>query len=187
MRSYRRSWYDNEFWNWSASSDRNADVLFTQIYMNTNTVLTHLPLELHICISESGQQCFRQLLVAYSAPSHYLKQCWVIVNWNLSMLRNNLQWNFNQNTVLFIHENASENIVCKMVAILSRGRWVNRNPTIHKSYYDIIQYNTSFHIAYSTQKELMTSCYKAQKAGNPNLVLINEPWTWRCKYIPVPL
>ena len=33
--------------------------------------------------------------------------------------------NFNQNTTLFIHENASENIVCEMAAILSRGRWVN--------------------------------------------------------------
>ena len=31
--------------------------------------------------------------------------------------RNKLQWNF--------HQNASENIVCEMPAILSRGRWVN--------------------------------------------------------------
>ena len=30
-----------------------------------------------------------------------------------------------QNTKLFIHENASENIVCEMSAILSRGRLVN--------------------------------------------------------------
>ena len=29
------------------------------------------------------------------APSHYLNQCWVIVNWTI---RNKLQWNFNQNT-----------------------------------------------------------------------------------------
>ena len=36
-------------------------------------------------------------------PSHYLNQCWCIVNWNL---RNKLKWNFNQNTILFIHENA---------------------------------------------------------------------------------
>ena len=32
------------------------------------------------------------------------------------------QWNFYQNTNIFIHENASENIVCEMVVILSRGR-----------------------------------------------------------------
>ena len=56
-----------------------------------------------------------------SAPSHYLNQCWVIVNWTLG---NKFQWNFNQNTKLFIHENASENVVCEMAVILSRGKWV---------------------------------------------------------------
>ena len=76
----------------------------------------------HICVSESGQQWFTQWLVAYSAPSHYLNQCWVIVNWTL---RNKLQWNFNQTTKFFIHVNASENVVCEMAAILSRGWWVN--------------------------------------------------------------
>ena len=39
-------------------------------------------------------------------------------------LRNKLQWNFNQNTQLFIHGNAYKNIVCVMAAILSWGRWV---------------------------------------------------------------
>ena len=38
---------------------------------------------------------------------------------------NKLQWNFNQNTKLFIEENASHNIVCEMATILSKGRWVN--------------------------------------------------------------
>ena len=37
----------------------------------------------------------------------------VFVNWTL-------QWNFNQSIKFFIQENASENIVCKMAAILSR-------------------------------------------------------------------
>ena len=37
-----------------------------------------------------------------------------------------LQWNFNRNTKLFIHENASESIVPKMAAILTMGQWVNR-------------------------------------------------------------
>ena len=47
-----------------------------------------------------------------------------IVNWTL---RNKLRWNFNQTTKLFIHENASENIVCEKAAILSRGKWVNES------------------------------------------------------------
>ena len=34
---------------------------------------------------------------------------------------NKFQLNINQNTTLFIHENASENIVCQKAAILSRG------------------------------------------------------------------
>ena len=53
--------------------------------------LIHLPLVPHICISKSGQHWFRHWLVAYSAPSHYLNQCWIIVNWTL---RNKLLWNF---------------------------------------------------------------------------------------------
>ena len=56
-------------------------------------ILTHLPLVPHICVSQSGQHWFRKWLFAYSAPSHYLNQCWVIVNWTL---RNKFQWNFNQ-------------------------------------------------------------------------------------------
>ena len=45
-----------------------------------------------------------------------------IVNWTL---RNKLQWNFKQNTRLFINKNAFENIVCEIAVILSRERWVN--------------------------------------------------------------
>ena len=43
-------------------------------------------------------------------------------------LRKKRQWNFNRNIKLFIHENASENIVCEMAAILSRGRLVLISP-----------------------------------------------------------
>ena len=56
------------------------------IPMSLHHHLTHLPLVQHICVSESGQQWFRWWLVIYSGPSHYLNQCWVIVNWTL---RNN--------------------------------------------------------------------------------------------------
>ena len=53
--------------------------------------------------------------------NHDLNQCWGYVNWNL---RNKLQWNFYLNTKLFIHKNASENTICEMTSIFSRGRWV---------------------------------------------------------------
>ena len=75
----------------------------------------------HICGSEWCQHCLRKLLIACSAPSHYLNQCWVLVNWKL---RNKLQWNFNQ-IYFFAHKIASESIIYEMAAILSRGTWVN--------------------------------------------------------------
>ena len=43
--------------------------------------LTHLPLVPPISISWSDGLWFRWWLVAYSAPSHYMNPCWVIVNW----------------------------------------------------------------------------------------------------------
>ena len=63
-------------------------------------------------------------LVAWSAPSHYLNQCWNIVN---RTIRNKKQWNFYLNSNIFVHENAYENVVWKMVAILSRPECVNRS------------------------------------------------------------
>ena len=67
--------------------------------------LTNLPVVTHICISESGQHWLREWLVAYSAPSHCLNQCWIIVNWTL---RNKRQWNLNLNKQISIHENVPE-------------------------------------------------------------------------------
>ena len=46
----------------------------------------------------------------------------MIVNWTP---RNKLLWNFNWNSNIFIHENVFESVVCEMVVILSRGRWVS--------------------------------------------------------------
>ena len=45
-----------------------------------------------------------------------------IINWALS---NKLQWNFNRNSCIFIPENAFENVVWKMAAILSRSQCVS--------------------------------------------------------------
>ena len=40
---------------------------------------------------------------------HYLNQFWNIVNWTF---KNKLQWNFDQNSYIFIQENAFEYVVC---------------------------------------------------------------------------
>ena len=63
----------------------------------------------------TNHHCFRQWLVAWQAPSHYLNQCWNIVNWTL---RNKLQSNCIRNSYSIIQENAFENVVWKMAAIL---------------------------------------------------------------------
>ena len=59
-------------------------------------------------------------------PSHYLNQCWYIINWTLG---HKLQWNLNPNLYIFIQEfqNAFENGVWKMVSILSQPQYVDMN------------------------------------------------------------
>ena len=51
-----------------------------------------------------------------TTSTHYLNQCWIIVNW---VLRYKLQWQFHPNTNLFIEEYAFENGVCKMLNVLT--------------------------------------------------------------------
>ena len=86
--------------------------------LNIICPITHLPLVPHTCVCESGQHWLRSWLVAYSAPSHFLNQCWVFFNWTL---RNEFQSKFNQNTKFFSHENGSANMVWEMAANLFRG------------------------------------------------------------------
>ena len=59
--------------------------------------------------------------------SHYLNQCWNIVNWTLS---NKLQWNFNRNSNIFIQENALENVVCKKTSILTSPQCIKMNTQV---------------------------------------------------------
>ena len=75
-------------------------------------------------------------LVGWSAPSHYLNQCWNIVNWNLT---NKLQLNLKRNSYIFIQENAFEN-VCEMAAILSRPKCVSppRGGPVYIRYQNVV-------------------------------------------------
>ena len=67
-------------------------------------------------------------------PSYYLNQHWPVVNWTL---RNKLQWNWNRNTKLFIHENAFES-----VAILFWGDELSSFHSYRGSWYhdDVIKW-----------------------------------------------
>ena len=70
--------------------------------------------------------CISKLTIVGSdtglSPSHYLNQCQDIV---YRTLTNILQWNFNRNSYIFIQENAYENAIWKMEALLSRPQCVN--------------------------------------------------------------
>ena len=80
--------------------------------------------ETHICITKLGHHWFRKWLVTSSVPSHYLNQCWIIVNW---MHGNIFQWNLNHNKTLFITKSIFENVVFKMLAIWSWPQCVKLN------------------------------------------------------------
>ena len=59
---------------------------------------------------------------------------WNIIEWCLG---NKLQWNINRRQYIFIQENASENVVCRMVSISSRPQWINQKlspPPLHVSF-----------------------------------------------------
>ena len=49
----------------------------------------------------TGSSLVQIMACPCSPPSHYLNQCWNIVNWTF---RNKLQWHFNRNSNIFIQE-----------------------------------------------------------------------------------
>ena len=95
--------------------------MIRRVTVKCPTFLTHWSRVTHICISKVGHNWFRQWLVACSVPSHYLNQCWNIINLTLKI---KIQLNVKWNSYIIIQENAFENVICKMAAILSRPRRV---------------------------------------------------------------
>ena len=136
----RRSWYVLIFMMGILTLVRYALYIDTDsgraslhgVQMNTMKVHCILWWHCHYCINSlrpsdaymrqwSNHRWFIWWLVAWSAPSHYLNQWWIIVNWTLG---NKFQWNFNRNSNIFIHENAFENVVCNIASISSRPQCV---------------------------------------------------------------
>ena len=67
----------------------------------TEKTLTHCGQASHVCIIKLSHHWFREWLVTWPAPGHYLDQCLNSVNEILGKI---FQWNFNQNTTIFIIE-----------------------------------------------------------------------------------
>ena len=70
-------------------------------------------------------------------------------------IRNKLQWNFNRNSYILIQENAFENVVCDMVAIMSRPQSINMVPRCTYFclliFYLLPIHNFPFHSKYFTK------------------------------------
>ena len=105
----------NEFFRFQSEIRR------TLRYINCTHVFTRWGRVTHKCICKLTITGSDNGFVVWTAPSHYLNQCWNIVNWTLE---NKFQWNLNHNSNLFIQENAFENIVCEIASILSRPQCV---------------------------------------------------------------
>ena len=84
------------FWIRMWKSQENAfDVSANGGHCAQTSVLTHWGQVMHICVSVINHHWFRWWLVARSVPSHYLNQCWFIINWTLG---NKFQCNLNENS-----------------------------------------------------------------------------------------
>ena len=81
-----------------------------------HALLTHFPLVTHVCVSkliiigsDNGSSPVRRQAIIRTI-------CWNIVNWKR---RNKFQWNQMRNSYIFSQEDACENVVWKLAAILS--------------------------------------------------------------------
>ena len=81
--------------------------------------LSHLPLVLHIIYASWTGSTLVRIMACHLGGTGILNQCWNIVNWTL---RNKSLWNFNQNSYIFIQENAFENVVCNMWRAFCPGK-----------------------------------------------------------------
>ena len=92
-------------------------------YADSPKALTHWGRVTHICVSKPVNYPSLLQIMDCRLASHYLNQCWNIVNWTIG---NKPQWNFSLNSGIFIEENAFQSVVCDVAAILSRPQYVNR-------------------------------------------------------------
>ena len=65
--------------------------------------------------------------VACPVPSHYANQC----SWFVKCTLEKLELNLHQIAKILIEENALENAVCKMAAIISGLCVLNQDPAMH--------------------------------------------------------
>ena len=103
--------------HWLWGNDLEAIMANMIFHVSVTWPLTHWGRMTHICVSK--------LTITGSdnglSSGRHQAIIWDIVNWNVV---NKLQWNLKRNSYIFIQENAFENVVCEMAAILSRPQCV---------------------------------------------------------------
>ena len=70
--------------------------------LGNRMMIMHRTTQLYCNLTHSGRVTHIFAFLQYAiclTPSHYMNQCWLIVNWTT---RNKFQWNLNQNTTVFI-------------------------------------------------------------------------------------
>ena len=112
------SWPSN-LYNRNLCTDKMVSLYWISPQEISLPVLTHSGQVTHICISKLTIIGSDNGLLPGRRHSHYLNQCWDIVNWTFG---NKIQWQFNHNSNIFIQENG----VCEMASILSRPWCVKR-------------------------------------------------------------
>ena len=131
-------------------------------------------------------------------PSHKLNQCWNIIN---LILRNTLQWNFYQNSYIFIQENVFRNVVFKVARILPRPqcvktvilwRYTEWNNVIMKWYWTSINFCENVLWIYPHHQIAIIYfiwyyVYTLLKIFKGTVMIFSMLWTWGqfhnfCKY-----
>ena len=145
------------------------------------TCLTHWGRVMHICVRKLTTIGSDNGFVPWTEPSHYLNQCWYIVNWTL---RNMIQLNFSRNQNIFIQEKALQNDICEMASILSRPQCVK--PVVSTVPTDslassgvrtsagmvMIKITACVHIAPSVKELIMSCIFSAVTRINPLMDLL---------------
>ena len=99
--------------NWSYTTNKSTEICLTHWGRVTHICVSDLTI---IIVSDNGLSTDRCQAITWTNAG-------ILLIGPLGTKLN--EWNFNQNTNIFIHENAFENTVCETMAILFRPQCVN--------------------------------------------------------------
>ena len=97
-----------EYWNEHVTTTLLCVKFAFSTGISYSRVNSSPPCATYICVSGHIYMC--QWTGCCLAPNHYQKQCLIIINWTPG---NKFQWNLNQSFIIYIQENAFQNVVCQ--------------------------------------------------------------------------